>query len=150
MSLEDSVEPVSAATVAAYQDAVYEVELPRGLVVLTVGTTVMGDLGSLTGVVLAVVTAHNPGTRRPGDDWNARANARLEQRLVELGHTFWPAVGRSRDGSHAEASFAVPGISREVAAALGREFDQACVFYWERRQGELLWCSEGSARVPGD
>jgi hypothetical protein len=126
--------------VDAYVEAEFDVQLPGGTVTLVVGTAGHAEISSLPAVSLTVVTAYNPGLERPGDDANRSANERLEHYLLQLGKTYHPAEGRSRDRSHSEPSFAVEGLSRDDARAVGRHFHQACVFYWEAGRGQLLWC----------
>lgn len=41
---------------------------------------------------------------------------------------WWPALGTSPDGIHAELSVAVSGLDRSDAVDLGRRFDQLAIF----------------------
>ena len=75
-----------------------------------------------------VLTAWNPGSEPFSDTENAERHWQLCARLDELGHTWLPALGTSPDGSWSEESVAVPGLDRETALALGREFGQEAVF----------------------
>jgi Protein of unknown function (DUF3293) len=75
-----------------------------------------------------VLTAWNPGHERLPHAANAHANRRLEARIRGRGPTVFEARGESPDGDHAEDSFAVIGLSRDAAVALGREFRQAAIF----------------------
>ncbi|MBC8484329.1 MAG: DUF3293 domain-containing protein [Actinobacteria bacterium] len=75
-----------------------------------------------------VLTAWNPGSERLSDAENAERHAALCARLDELGHNWLPALGTSPDGSWSEQSVAVPGLDRDTALALGREFAQEAVF----------------------
>ena len=75
-----------------------------------------------------VLTAWNPGSEPFSDTENAERHRQLCARLDELGHTWLPALGASPDGSWSEESVAVPGLDRETALALGREFGQEAVF----------------------
>jgi hypothetical protein len=75
-----------------------------------------------------VLTAWNPGSERLSDAENAERLRALCARLDELGHTWLPALGTSPDGTWSEQSVAVPGLDRDTALALGREFAQEAVF----------------------
>ena len=75
-----------------------------------------------------MLTAHNPGSERLTDAENAERHAALCARLDDLGHPWLPALGTSPAGDWSEESVAVPGLGRETALALGRQFGQAAVF----------------------
>ena len=75
-----------------------------------------------------VLTAWNPGSELFSDTENAERHQALCACLDELGHTWLPALGTSPDESWSEESVAVPGLDRETALALGREFGQEAVF----------------------
>ena len=75
-----------------------------------------------------VLTAWNPGSERLSDAENAERHAVLCARLDEPGHTWLPALGTSPDGSWSEQSVAIPGLDRDTALAIGREFAQEAVF----------------------
>lgn len=78
--------------------------------------------------VVHVLTAWNPGEHRPGREENEAANLRLAQRLRATGMPVRDALGSSPDGSHQEEGFAVIGLKRADARALGRDFGQAAIF----------------------
>lgn len=125
---------------AIYAETLFDVESPDGTVTLRVGAA-EGELPpSVRGRRLTVVTAYNPGTARPGEEANCRANERLRAAIECAGWSYWPAVGRSPSGDHAEPSFAVLDITEEQARELGAQFEQACVFYWDGERGRLVWC----------
>ena len=83
----------------------------------------VADLGTFW-----VLTACNPGSERVSGAENAGRHRALCARLDELGHTWLSALGTSPDGTWSEQSVAVPGLDRETALALGREFAQEAVF----------------------
>jgi hypothetical protein len=97
-------------------------------------------LGIAPATSVTIITAWNPGLQRPNDAQNQAANAQLEASLHARQYTFFPAVGQSADGMHTEPSFAVLSLTEAEALALGREFGQAAVLYWDGTQAKLLWC----------
>ncbi len=130
--------PLPPELIRAYREALYIVDLEGGdRVTFVVDEPPRGVAPETT---LTVITAWNPGLSRPGNATNEEANARLEAVLQEKGYEYLPAVGQSRDGRHAEPSFAVVGLSVPQAKALGRQFAQAAVLYWNGSHAGLLWC----------
>lgn len=131
---------------AAYANAIYTVELPGGTVTFRSGRPAQGPAPAHS---LAVLTAWNPGSLRPGDAANRAANRRLAAALREDGREAYPAMAAGHDGAHAEPSFAVPAIGPEQALAYARRFHQAAVFFWDGRTGRLLWTDrEGRKQGP--
>lgn len=121
----------------AYERAVYIVELPEGKVEFRIGATPAGPAPDTS---LAIITAWNPGTSRPSEAANESANRELEAALLDAGQHCYPACGRSEDGTHSEASFAIVDIDAASALSLAQEFRQAAIFYWNGRDARLLWC----------
>jgi hypothetical protein len=119
-----------------YRDALYEVDLPGGTVVFRIGEAAPAGLP----VPLALVTAFNPGTSRPCEEVNQAANRRLEAEVTRRGWPSFPARGRDEAATHIEPSFAISGISREDALALGKMFGQAAVVFVDGDRVRLLWC----------
>lgn len=131
------MKPVRADLARTYKQAVYIAELPEGRVEFRFHAP---PLGPAPAEPLAVVTAWNPGTQRPSGKANMEANRRLEQALQSAGRRYYPACGRSEDGSHAEPSFAIIGIDSVAAIELAAAFNQVAVFYWDGEKPHLLWC----------
>ena len=127
---------------SAYREAVYEVDLTSGRLRFVIGA----PLPLLAGRPFALLTAHNPGSLRPGDEANLRANEQLERRLASLGLEHVTARGVSPDGSHIEPSFAVFGIEREMALELAAEFGQAAIVWFDGATAELAWTAEAPPR----
>ncbi len=119
-----------------YRDAIYEVDLPAGTVVFRIGEAAPAGLP----IPLALVTAWNPGTTRPGEAENRAANLRLEAEITRRGWPCLPARGRDATAVHIEPSFATTGISREEALALGHMFGQAAIVFVDDDHVRLLWC----------
>lgn len=123
----------------AYEQAVYVAELPQGRVEFRLHEKPRGPAPRFP---LAIITAWNPGTERPPAARNDTANRSLEAALNAAGWRYWPACGRSEDGSHTEPSFAVMEASEESVLELARAFGQAALFYWDGIKPRLLWCGE--------
>lgn len=91
----------------------------------------------------AFVTAWNPYSRVLPEAENRQRNAQLAAAIRAAGFHCIHGIGKSPDGEWVgEESFLVPGISREAAAGLGRQFGQhAIVFCDESAVPELVWMS---------
>jgi len=124
--------------VRAYEQALYTAELPAGHVEFRMHAR---PTGPVPNGFLAIITAWNPGAKRPSEAENRNANDRLHAALRAGGRSFYPAGGRSADGTHVEPSFAVLGIDAATALALARQFDQAAILYWDGAAARLLWCA---------
>ena len=125
----------------AYAETNYEVKGPNGCVIFRVDRAPAGDISFLHGRPLAVVTAYNPGMHTRTDHENRDANERLRT-LIEIGGwEHYDARGVSHDGSYAEPSFGVMGISSPEARDLAARFDQAAIYYWDGSAGRIEWCS---------
>ena len=81
------------------------------------------------GVALHVITAWNPGSRRPGDAPNREANEALRADLDKMGADTAPAMGCGRSIDHTEESWAVTGLSGRRARHLGRRYGQTAIFH---------------------
>lgn len=77
---------------------------------------------------LHVLTAHDPRGTVAGPERNDAAQAALVAEMVDGGLVWLEALGRSRDGSHAEASVALSGVALERARAIGRRYEQEALF----------------------
>lgn len=90
-----------------------------------------------------VLTAHNPGARRPGAAENRRRQAALEAELAAQGLVVTRAVASAADGSHAEESAAVVGWDDAEALALARRHGQDAIFRWTPRAWAVVPCDGG-------
>ncbi len=125
---------------AIYEDAVYEADLPTGCARFQVGQPPQGPAPVHS---IAIITAWNPGRKRPSARANRDANRRLVAALEAAKLAYYPARGFSRTGHHEEPSFAVPALTAARALALGRAFSQSAVFYWDGATATLLWVPRG-------
>lgn len=82
----------------------------------------------------AFITAFNPGSEPADAVANARAHALLLAELQGGRWTVLPACGASPAGGWVEPGVLVPGLSRDDAIRLGRQF----------RQNAIVWCSEAA------
>ena len=80
---------------------------------------------------LYVISGRNPGYTATDED-NERWHGELEHQLRTKGWDPMPAVGSSPDGNWVEPSWAVVGIGRDEACAVGRIFGQVAVFEIDR------------------
>lgn len=100
-----------------------------------------GEAIRLLGVRVHVLTAWNPGEERPGAPMNRERNRRLRERLDDVdADRVFPAIGASPDGHHFEESFAVTGLDRPTALALGREFGQVAIFELTQTDQIVVGC----------
>jgi len=83
----------------------------------------------------AVITASDPQGKDLGSDENAGRTVARENRLRALGHSFIRVAAKSPDGSHREASMAIP-TSKAQAIQLAREFGQVAIFWYD---GDRFW-----------
>jgi len=89
-----------------------------------------------------VVTAHDPGAARLGDEENAERQARLEAELDARGLPHRRTVASAEDGSHAERGALVVGLDDDAARALGAAWGQDAVFRWSRTAWTVLACDD--------
>lgn len=134
-----------ASLEAAYGATTYRILFPEGWLNLRVGKVVPEGMGLFPWMV---ITACNPASRILSDMENNGRNQALAGRLQALGLPFQPAENVA-DGAAwpVEPGFWVggPGLDREVARALGREFGQHAVLWSEGGEApQLLWCGAES------
>lgn len=76
----------------------------------------------------AIITAHNPGSRRVSDRDNARAESALRRRVLAAGYASVPSRGVDPAGRFPdEPGLLVLGIEAAAATTLAREFAQAAI-----------------------
>jgi hypothetical protein len=91
---------------------------------------------------LHLITAWNPMSQQLGRDENFERMDLLTTALDELAALWFPAVGRSPDGSWSEDTFAIYGISRDEAIELGARFEQHAIFEATDEELIVLGCDE--------
>jgi hypothetical protein len=120
------------ALLAAYADAIYDVQTPSGVESLFVGPN-ESPLPPL-----AIITAHNPGPACQTPAENAWANAELRRLLEQRGHRFVDSLAHDVAGSHAEPGFAIFGIPLDEAVALAHLFRQAAILRWDGKEARVI------------
>ncbi|MDT7744680.1 MAG: hypothetical protein QOE59_3758 [Actinomycetota bacterium] len=96
-----------------------------------------------------VLTAHDPGARRPGTAENRRRQEALEAELADRGLVVSRAVASAADGSHAEESAAVVGWDDTGALALARRYGQDAIFRWTPEAWAVVPCDGGPPLTRG-
>jgi len=86
---------------------------------------------------LHVITAVQPDAD-PEDAESAGRMDVLDCELAERGLGAVPVVGAAIDGSHAENSRAVFGLTDDEARAMGLRFGQVAIFSWSGSQWSVL------------
>ena len=103
---------------------------------------------------LHVVTAANPNGKNQTSSVNKHLHAELIREVDQLAHRsgarpvrWWPAVGTSPDGAHAELSVAVAGLARREAIKLAQRHDQLAVFELTSELEIVVPCVDGVETV---
>jgi hypothetical protein len=129
---------------AVYRETVIKITLPDGSKIETSpGSRPPDALAPL--LPTFVITAWNPGEQRPPEPENRRAQADMRVRLEGWNGDAQPltlleAVGRSRDGRHAEPSIAVHGMSQHEAVLLAKRMEQWAIFAIDEPAVEVVPC----------
>lgn len=92
-----------------------------------------------------IITACNPRSERLPRGDNEDRNRSLEQDLDAAGLAHRPAVGRSRDSSWAEPSFAVLDADEAVVLALAERWEQHAIYRITATDVTVVWTGEGGA-----
>lgn len=120
----------------AFHSTIVRIDAPDGAVVVQPG--VSHPQVPWTGLA-HVITGWNPGRLATAEENNA-ANITLEKTLRATGLEVFPATGDAIDGTWSEESFAVVGMLRAQAVALGRRFGQLAIFEITANQVSVLDC----------
>jgi len=91
---------------------------------------------------LFVLTAYNPGGEDLDGARNEAAERALERELSSDEVTFWPALGRSRDGSWSEPGVALAGFDRARACAYGKRYGQLAIYELTEDEVHVVRCDE--------
>ena len=139
--------PLTSAIVAAYRDADYAVRVGNAELLLHVGkpsAALDRLLAEHRATGAAFLTAANPHSERRSPEENRAAAAELERALADVNYSRFPAEGRDPSGRWPnEPGVLVLGIPRAAAEALGRQFGQNAILYFETgAPGELVLLTE--------
>jgi len=96
-----------------------------------------------------VLTAWNPGERRPGLDANRDAQARLERALQRLDARTSVARGRDPVTGERDEGVAVHGLAEETVRALGARFGQDAIYAWSPLEWAIVSCTGPRREVSG-
>lgn len=91
-------------------------------------------------VVIHVITAWNPGDERPSMAVNELRNHELRQDISAFGFDAYEALGSDPNSEHSEKSWAVVGMSDEVAISLGKKYGQLAVFKITQSRQTVMGC----------
>jgi hypothetical protein len=89
-----------------------------------------------------VITAWNPRSRPTSARANAERSRQLRGEVERAGWRHLDAVGRSRDGTWSEDSFAVIDGDAEAVVDLARRFAQHAVYRWTAAQLAVVWTDD--------
>jgi hypothetical protein len=93
-------------------------------------------------VELHVITAWNPGDKRPSQEINDAQNALLRADMVALGVQPLEALGSDPTSKHSEKSWAAAGMTDGQAIELGKKYEQVAVFRINGSRQTVLGCFE--------
>ena len=116
------------ALLQAYRATRVVVALPEGDIVLAAADEPAAPLPAALRPRAWILTAWNPWSQEATPAENERRSHALQAELRALPVSFWPALGRARNGEWEERSFAVVGLTAAAALALGRRFEQNAIF----------------------
>ena len=97
----------------------------------------------------AIVTACNPRDRVCSDAENRLADEAMLKELDAKGCWRFRVIGGSPDFQHQEPGWGVATDSMNEAAALGRRWEQAAVFWVDHDALHLVDCSDGGYETLG-
>lgn len=98
------------------------------------------DFCASRSVQIHVITAWNPGDERPSFAINDLQNEQLRADIKTLGFDVCEALGSDPNSTHSEKSWAVIGLTDEVAIELGKKYGQVAVFRITESQQSVLGC----------
>ena len=121
----------SAALLAAYAAARYEVHAPGGVLCLKPGVPAPPALArTLPASIWTLLTAWNPGSRPCPEADNRHADVSLQRQLDELGLRRLPAVNSDASGAWREPGWLVADLATPAADGLARRYGQAGILHW--------------------
>lgn len=96
------------------------------------------------GLLVHVISGHNPDGRPRPQAANELANERLRRHLFEVAEAIEDVECGSSSGSWVELSFAVTGLSRARAVEVARRFSQRAIFEIEGDELRVINCESGA------
>lgn len=98
------------------------------------------DFCSKQKVQIHVITAWNPGSERPEMNENNVQNGKLCDELHALGFEVFEALGSDPNSEYAEKSWAVIGLTDELATQIGKKYGQLAIFRITQSQQSVVGC----------
>ncbi len=132
---------------ARYARLVVEIECAGRL--LVVHAAPVGEVGDWPWISLEpihILTAWDPGERRPGLEANRWEQARLEADLRPQASAMWAARGADVATGVCDEGVAVCGLDEEAVRALGARYGQDAIFSWSPHEWAIVSCT-GTRRV---
>ena len=115
--------------------------LPTLVTVCSDGVWMSGfDFCASRGVQIHVITAWNPGDERPGNEINEARNEQLRADISARGLEALETLGSDPNSPHAEKSWAVVGLTDEVAIELGKKYGQVAIFRITQSLQSVIGC----------
>lgn len=138
--------PTRNELAAAFAATTYRVFLPGGEVDLKVSceNNQFGAWLEAAGCrEWALITAYNPGGVRRENSINKTCQAALEVKLLEMDYELLAGESLADAGEWpVEETCLAPGLPRDRALALAREFGQAALLWGDSATPQLLWVEE--------
>lgn len=138
--------PTRNELAAAFAATTYRAFLPGGPVDLRIGedSPQLGAWLVAEGwAAWALLTAWNPGGERRDDAANVARQSALEVKLLEMDYEPFAGENLADAGDWpAEDACFVPGLPRDRALVLAREFGQAAILWGDSAIPQLVWVEE--------
>lgn len=134
----------------AYEQAIYEVYLNRKTIQFRISDRCLAidSLISQHGVdSWALITAYNPYSQCLSERNNQQRHQKLIEQIEGLQLAYLDAAGKDPGEIwQPELSLFILGISRDIAIAIGRKFQQNAIVYGQIQQPvELIWTDSESS-----
>jgi len=131
--------------VASYLKANYLININNEEILLELGDASPSSLKNLVDLKLikswAIITAHNPYSKKHSDSENQANNRKLKELLSSHGYGLLPAIGKSPDSDWEEESILILNISSYMAESFGTCFQQNAIVFGELGAPiELIFC----------
>ena len=93
--------------------------------------------------IVHVITAWNPSSTLVDEIRNAEADDLLRAELVALDAVLHRCTGSNPDGSWREEGWAIVGLTRDDALAVGRRYGQDAIYEATKDGLLIVWCDSG-------
>jgi len=139
------IKQLNSKLVASYLKANYLININNEELLLELGGASPSSLTNLVDLKLikswAIITAHNPYSKKHSDSKNQVNNRKLKELLSSHGYGLLPAIGKSPDSDWEEESILILNISSYMAESFGTCFQQNAIVFGELGAPiELIFC----------